>query len=878
MKYTHPKPGDLLQLASCAYLLASITQLFILDELLPLKALLFLSLLTILVFALVKQFVRPNHQYRMLYEFGIIFLMCFSLALSYISMRACQYLDHRLPEDLEQKEVYVHGYVSSLPKRIYGEQKEEGGRPAKLIRQDFDFSVSAFYPCADVYEQEASAGKTCEALPAYVTPKNIRLSIYRSAPDFFVKGGERYQFLVKLKRPRSVLNFSGFDYETWMFANNYHAKGYVREKGNNQALGQERRSLAFYREYIRQQILESISKGSGYSKPGNAQSLIFALVLGDRTYLSPKLQTLLADTGTAHLLAISGLHIALVCFGSYVLFYFLFRLVIRIFDWKFEDISPLLIKQSALLISLLMALIYALLSGFSLPAQRAFIMVCSYGLLLFFLRRFGFVSIFVTSLFLVLLWDPFSILQSSVFLSFAAVFLIHWSLLEKRVVSPQGGQGFFNSLRALFGTQFMVYLGLMPVLLTFFSRFFLLSLLCNLIAIPWVSFVVLPLCLFFTLFLMLASFSGLEVIEWFSSILLLLSEVSLEFLITFLSFFSENLNWELSFYFSSFASILLFIAIILWKSPLPLLVRATAWLIVLSLGIFISPLLVRDSDIPSAAFRLRVLDVGQGLAVLVETRNHQLLYDSGPGFGEDFNAGTANVIPALQAAHQQFWNPLQLNTMVLSHGDRDHIGGAVSVLKEVQVDDVLAYPRELYDSKSGFQDILNWQLCRSGESWMWDGVSFTVLWPERRMDLSLEKSNNRSCVIRVSDGKTSVLLTGDIESRVERKLLEIYEAEQIESDLLIAPHHGSKTSSSQLFLERVNARVIIFSSGYRNRFSHPHPSVVERAKGMGMALFNTADFGEIDFESWRFNSPEQRDGFHFARVERDAFWRFKINK
>lgn len=857
-------------LALLGYLLACVIQLFLLEQVLNPSLLLVFFLFTVGALFVVKFGLSESRNNRIIFlEAGIFITLVFFAAFSYVAYRSSFYLDHRLAENLEQKEVYVQGYVSSLPKRIYSKQGDEG-QVGRLNRQDFDFTVSAFYPC-DTLASEAS----CEALPSASMPQNVRLSIYRDAPDFFVKGGERYQFLVKLKRPRSVLNFAGFDYETWLFANNYHAKGYVRANGNNYLMGEQRNSLVFHRERLRDQMLENFSlKHSGFSEkvaPKDFQALMLALVLGDRSYLSYELKALLADTGTAHLLAISGLHIALVCYGAFHLLYFLARLLMRVMSGRIPDIPPLFVKQGALLLSLLVAFLYALLSGFSLPAQRAFIMVCCYGVAFLFFRKIPFFTVWLCSLLLTLLWDPFAVLQSSVFLSFAAVFLIHWSMLEKAVDTNGAKPRIFYSLQQLVKTQFMIYLGLLPFLLSFFSKFFLLSLLCNFIAIPWVSFVVLPLCLVFALSLWFFNLSDWQLLEWFSLLLLNLSEMSLESLMYFLSLFTEYFPWHLSLYFTPLSGILLFVAILLWMSPFPLRIRQLVWLLVVSVILLAG----KTSDIPEAAFRVRVLDVGQGLSILVETSSHRLLYDAGPGVDDEFNAGTAHIIPAMQFFNKRPWEKVSLDKMVLSHGDNDHVGGAVSVLQQVTVDEVLAYPRELHNEREGFKGFKNWRHCQAGQSWVWDGVSFSVLWPDQDADLSMEKSNNRSCVIKVSTNNVSILLTGDVESKVERKLLELYSEEQLRSDILVAPHHGSKTSGSQTFLSAIDPRVIIFSSGFRNRFGHPHQDVLARVEEMGMRYFNTADLGEIDFNSWLFNDRQPSDAFRFARVERNAFWRFQ---
>jgi ComEC/Rec2-related protein len=444
----------------------------------------------------------------------LVFLSLFCFFLAWVCTKGLWYLDQRLPESLEGKEVYVEGYVSNLPKRYFSSFKSSNNSYVK--RQDFDFHVDELRLCEGnqwhgscsifdwrrqaVPERMFALGISDfiwrKIFPEPVVEK-IRLSIYRQKPDFFVKGGQRYRFLVKLKRPRSSLNFQGFDYETWLFTQAYHAKGYVRAKGNNDVLGESFSSLAYQRERIRDDLLLVFSKKnaqSNGSQPSVAQSLILALALGDRSYLSKETNKLLVNTGTAHLLAISGMHIALVSYACF----FLFFIMIRSVKWgvsKFFTVPaflPIFFSQRlAACFALMMALVYALAAGFSLPTQRALIMVACYTLGLLLVRKTGFYLLWVFALLLVLLHDPFALLDGGLYLSFGAVLLIQWFILG-RFQAPAFASGLNDKLNLMFRSQWAVYLGLSPFLIFLFANFFLASLLCNLLAIPLVSFMILP--------------------------------------------------------------------------------------------------------------------------------------------------------------------------------------------------------------------------------------------------------------------------------------------------------------------------------------------------------------------------------------------------
>jgi competence protein ComEC len=235
--------------------------------------------------------------------------------------------------------------------------------------------------------------------------------------------------------------------------------------------------------------------------------------------------------------------------------------------------------------------------------------------------------------------------------------------------------------------------------------------------------------------------------------------------------------------------------------------------------------------------RLTVLDVGQGLAVVAQTQNHALLFDTGPAFGPSADSGNRIIVPYLRAAGIK-----RLDRMIISHDDLDHSGGALSVMQAVPVAEVLS---SLPDLDPLVLLAPQEQRCRAGQQWTWDEVRFDMLSPEVAEDVA--KPNDRSCVLKITTAGGSVLIPADIERRGERALL-AGAPEVLRSDVLIAPHHGSKTSSSAEFVQAVAPRAVIFPVGYRNRFGHPHADVVARYRQLGSALYRTDDGGAIGLE------------------------------
>lgn len=672
------------------------------------------------------------------------------------------YLQRVADESLTGQNILISGSVDDLPVRQH-----------RVIK--FRFKIDSF-------ELKGYTGQ----IPDYV-----RLSWYYS--DIELKPGQRWQFMVRLKPPSGLQNPGGFDYEAWLYQQNIQATGYIRKSAFNKKLSNA--SALSIVDSLRYDIRQFINTTS---EPQTA-ALLNALAIGYRGDMDAASWQMFIKTGTNHLIAISGLHIGLI--AGFI--WFSFRQLGRI-----EFLSSYLTTRWLLVISFSAAFIYAALAGFTIPTQRALIMLAVVYLGLFFYRRLSVLHSLSLALILVLLISPTSVLSVGFWLSFLAVAAISYSLTA---VSASA-----NKIQRWFWPQIVVIVVLMPLSFYFFHQSSVIALLANLIAIPMISMLILPLLLI--ALLMAAFFSD------FSTLLIELSADCLSFLTTILAYLSDV---EFAVWVHSEASIvalmLAMAGLLLLFSPYGMPARVISCFLML-------PLLVNETKpLRDNVFELHVLDVGQGLSVFIKTRQHNLLFDAGGKFGDRFDLGEKVVLPFLR-----YHNVSHLDKLIISNGDNDHIGGAQAVLNAVDTDEVIGRDLQNISHK-------NLNLCLAGQSWNWDGVRFEILHPHQQ---NYRKRNNYSCVLKISNSVNSVLIAADIEKLAEQELLND-RAELLKSTVLIVPHHGSKTSSSRRFLMAVQPQVAIYSSGYLNRYRFPHATVAKRYSDMSVTQLNTAKSGHI---------------------------------
>ncbi len=693
--------------------------------------------------------------------------LLFAAGFSWASLSAWQQLYPELSPDLEGVPLQITGTIVSLPQR-------EG----RILR---------FIVAPDTARDE-------EGTPVLL-PKRVRLAWYgKHSPQLLP--GERWQLRVKFKRPWSLRNPGSFDYEEWLFQQGIRATGYVRESKANQRLSvAEGYPVLRLRNAIRHAIKSHIG-----AEP--MAGIITALAIGERGAISDEQWDVLLASGTNHLVAISGLHVGLVAGLMYLL-------ILRL--WRFcpACCERLAAPRAAAFAAMLVALGYAALAGFSIPTQRALLMLAIVLGGVWWRRPIERGRVLLLALWAVTLFDPASILSPGFWLSFAAVAWIlygMWGRWDAKGLWWRWGRA-----------QLLVALGLLPLLLLFFQQGSLSAPLANLFAVPWVSLLVVPLTLIGVALLGLWSAAA--------GALLQLAAMLMSWLWPVLQWLSETIP-ILPLAASGWTVVPALIGVLWVLAPRGWPLRTMGVVLLL-------PLLFRQPDMPAeGSARLTLLDVGQGLAAVVQTHAHTLLFDTGPAYASGFDTGDAVVVPFLRNAGIG-----QIDTLVVSHGNRDHAGGVISVLKQVPVHQVWA-DGELVTK---LPDAVP---CLRGESWQWDGVGFRFLHPPPGE--SSNDENNHSCVLRVSVGGHALLLTADIETGAERTLLD--SGEPLQADILLVPHHGSKSSSSAAFLDAVQPELALFSVGYRNRYGFPHQKVVERYRQRGINTARTDAGGALQIE------------------------------
>jgi len=686
-------------------------------------------------------------------------------------------LGERLDAALEGRDLDVVGVVAGLP--AVGERG---------VRFEFDVEH------AD------------EALP-----RRVLLSWYRSdvapgtdasaAPlEETLHPGERWRFTVRLRRPRGHLNPHGFDYEAWLMERAIGATGYVRSRATPMRLG-TRNSFPDRVEQAREQVRDRFRRVLGETP---AAGILGALAVGDQRSISAEEWRLFNRTGVTHLMSISGLHVTLVS----GLFAFL-----AAFGWRRIPMLALALpaRKAAALTAIAAALGYTMIAGFAVPAQRTFWMVTVVALALWAGRISAPARTLALALGVVLAFDPWAVLGAGTWLSFGAVALIFYVAAPPR----QAGER-WRWLKQALRTQWAITVGLAPAALFLFAQISVIGPLANAVSIPLVSLAITPLALAAAVlpFDVLAEGAArlvellLQYLEWCAAL--------------------PGALWQQ--HAPPLWSVVLALAGVLWM----LAPRGVPWRaagLALALPAFALP---APNPAPGEAW-IATLDVGQGLAVVVRTATRTLLYDSGPQLGAQADSGERIVAPYLRAT-----GVARIDRMIVSHNDVDHAGGAVSVIENFEVDELLASLPAAHPLRAMVPAS---RACRSGTEWEWDGVRFALLHPAET-DAPARKANDLSCVLRVSTGSHAMLLTADIE-RASEALLVQRSAQALPADVLLVPHHGSRTSSSAEFLAAVRPSLAVIPAGYRNRFGHPSPEVLARYAALEARVLRTDREGAV---------------------------------
>jgi len=698
-------------------------------------------------------------------------------------------IDESFPSEFERQTIQVQGVIIGLPSQQSGNTK-------------FRFLVES---------ANQISGEPIEVL----SDKKLLLSCYRCKLD--ILPDQRWRLSVRLKRPHGFASWGAFDYEKYLFRHQIVAKGYVRLKESNELLENPKQSVHFWRWRIKQR-LASLDTGNSVG-----MEIVQALSIGDKSGLEQSQRAVFQDTGVSHLMAISGLHVGLVFIGVSIIAGWLLFPFARVFD--------LLPRQHLVLLPALgSAFLYSALAGFAVSTQRALTMLCVYVLCRLFARDVSLFKVLLITVCLIVLVSPWSILDVGFWLSCGAVFIIA-AASSKKIGEP-------NERLALVRLQPILWFGMLPITVLFFGQVSFVSPLVNLVAVPLFCLLLIPL----TLVGVIISIVG--VADW---PLILLSR-SFDWVYMALEWVSRTpvakyyvTEWS-AWHWALYVSLVLtfYLRLPFNKVIAQCLIGGSLLLAMIS---------NISGGISEDELEIALLDVGQGLAMVIQSGDYVLVYDTGPKYSTGFTAAEAVLLPFLRARGIK-----RVDKLIISHADNDHIGGYQSLIDAFDVAQVLT---------SRVDKLTQAKECVSGQHWQQGATFFAILSPS---DDTPKGSNNRSCVLQVRHGKTTVLITGDIEKQVERHLLR-NQSDSLAADIMLVPHQGSKTSSTPDFIDAVQPSLAILAAGYRNHYGHPHADVVERYNSRKIDLVSTIDNGtvrlKINKQGW------QRESYRHARRR---FW------
>lgn len=698
------------------------------------------------VIALLLYFLKKKVHLPLIFFSGFIYYYIFSF---------CYFYDDLNKRDWNQW-LYVKGKVISIPKK-------------SAIKKDFLFKV-------DVYAKESS----------FQNAKKLNQTIFLSVYDknVIIEPGARYRLFVKLKPIRGLKNPGTRDRGKAFLAKGIKYKGYIKSV--------KKVDLANPYTFLHWQFIlsQQIEKVLHFS---DNVGVIESLALGLRNNLSYSHQSTLRDTGTSHLIAISGLHVGLVAGLSYFVFKWL---------WQCSSYLCLFLPsiRAASLFALAFSTLYGLLTGFSVSCQRALVMLYVFLLAKFFNLQVGLLNVYGIALFLVVLVNPFHVLSPGFYLSFYAVFVLIF--LSQMIPSNH-----FSFLKL----QVLLVIALSPLSIFYFSMVSVMAVFANLVAIPFVSWLLVPFLLLATFILLIFKSAGY--------FLLVFVDKLVDYLFIYLNFIVENGSFFLikDIYLSFFN--LLLVVLVLLLLVLPRALKAYHF----SFFLFLPLIFPRMDVIKGDEMKVNVFDVGQGTSVLMRSKDKVYLYDTGPRWFGGNDAAREVILPFLKKYHIQ-----KIDKVIISHQDLDHRGGLDSLKKEIAIGVVI-------NNKKG--DKLS---CFNQDDWYDNEFLFSFL----KANQSFKKENDKSCVLRISNGENAFLLSGDIEKKAEKSLI-AKKHHLLKANYLLVPHHGSNSSSTQAFINAVSPKYVLFTTGFINQFGFPKNEVIARYKGR--ELFNTANCGMISF-------------------------------
>lgn len=767
-------------------------------------------------------------------------VLAFALGFAWNARYAENRLSNILAQDLEGKELAIEGRIAALP-----QSKVDGAKFAFTVDKAFMEQKALEHFPQKIY---------LSWQPAWRNPQEI--------PE--VIPGQRWRFKVKLKRPYGSLNPYTFDFERWSFHQNFGASGSVRNGQllvhSDIAFAEFELRMEFARWGLRKKILRMLPGDADYS------GVIIALVMGDQNAIDQEDWYVFNATGIGHLISISGLHVTMLAgvgaaFAAWI--------------WRRRSL-PLLIPvgKLAAVSGFLTAFIYAWLAGFQIPAQRTMYMVGVVAFALWVGRNPRSFDIWWWALLFVLVIDPMAPYTPGFWLSFGAVAAILYGMGNSTGLLgiPTGKdlevhwvQRLRKALHEACRVQAVVTLALLPLSLYWFYQVSVVSPLANALAIPLVSYVVTPLAI-----------AGALLPEFIGRWLLLPAHASMEYLAQLLDWMA---SWKWSVIWARqpawWALLLSSVGIICVIRPGKIFDGWRSRGIILSIAIaLLTPVsnIFSGKVISPGEFKATIFDIGQGTAVFIETANKTLLYDTGPIQGKKDDAGQRILLPYFRGSGID-----QIDRMVISHSDSDHVGGAATLMKHIQFKTMMG---SLPSGNPLLQNLQSKNIpsipCRFGQNWVWDGVEFFIWHPQEDtifINQYSSKPNEMSCVLEVRNQRASLWLTGDVEKQGEAEIVQRLDEGMLETLgdrelIFMAPHHGSKTSSSEALLRRIKPDQAFAQNGYRNRYGHPHSTVVERYESFGIPFTQTPITGA---QVWKFEEGSSAVT-EFFRLGRPRLW------
>ena len=694
--------------------------------------------------------------------------------------RAESRLADALPVEWEWRDIEVIGVLAGLP------QPSERG-----VRFSFDVETVV--------------------TPGAQVPRTVSLTWYPErtrdeaevTPLPRLQAGERWRFTVRLKRPRGLANPHGFDFEPWALERGIRATGYVRTRDRVERVNARVDGWPYTLHRWRGEVRDRINDHLGDAR---LRGVLVALAIGDQDAIAVSDWEVFWRTGVGHLMSISGLHITMLAALAFTVTFFAW---VRLPGWPLR----LPARKAAVVAGVITALAYTLMTGYAVPAQRTLVMLTTIAACVLLERHGSASRVLALAVLAVVLFDPWAVLSAGFWLSFGAVASIFYVMALRT-----GANG---KLRGALLEQLAVTVIMIPMLVALFQEVSLVSPLANAFAIPLVSLVVVPLAL-------AGAFLPLPFLLDAAHALMMLVMVPLEWLASLPFAMLENhapLAW----------TVIAGVAGALWllaPRGVPMRSSGLAWM---------APMFVvlPPGPAPGEAW-LDVLDVGNGLAIIVRTERHALAYDAGPSWSADSDSGLRIVVPFLRGEGIG-----RLDGLVISHADDDHYGGAASVAHSRRPAWLLS-PLVPEDPLHAAVD--RSIRCEARQQWRWDGVDFQVLHPDAAIygeapGRKPRKENDRGCVVRISTSRAVALLAGDVEARSEAEMMA--RGAPLRANVLVVPHHGSKTSSTPAFIDAVMPEWALFSVGYRNRFRHPNEAVVQRYVERGVQLRRTDAEGAL---------------------------------